>query len=646
MASDLGRLSAVFDEMASEDGLVDADGLATALKIDNPLLARRMFELFDLDGSGGVQSSEFLEVVNRLRSADPRERIRFAFRLHDLDDNGCISHSELSQMIRAGLEQSRLELSEPQIEALVDALFTEADRDADGSIREDEFATTLEKWPELRDALAVGPTAWLQPQAPPWPSAPRPPLRRWIANRVPTLTLATLWIASTVVFFAFGFFAYDGEGLPIQVARGCGMALNYNGMLILLPMMRTTLTRLRQSAIGRSLPVDDAIDFHRWVGQTMFALAVVHSAAHLVNYVRLPASLWEQLFGTTAGLTGAVLLAVFTVMTLTAQQAIRKREYFEVFYFAHLLYIVWFGLLLWHGPRFWMFATVPLVGFLVDRALAAQQSDHKTTIHAGNILTSGVTELVIHRPRHFEYQPGMYVWVRIPAIAPHECHPFTVSSAPESPDFITLHVRSVGNWTRALHRHFRSVEPSTPNVRVWVGGPYGTPAQHIFDSEVAVLVAGGIGVTPFASILSSLAARRQAGSPIGLRKVWFYWINRGQHAFEWFGELLSRLERDNADGFFEIRIFMTAMQARSDLKSATLHIAMDLHHAETRIDLVTGLQARTRPGRPRWDEELQAIAAAHPDTAVDVYLCGPADLAKDVQRHADMRGFSFRRERF
>ena len=42
-----------------------------------------------------------------------------------------------------------------------------------------------------------------------------------------------------------------------------------------------------------------------------------------------------------------------------------------------------------------------------------------------------VTHLVISRPDNFRYQPGDYVFIRIPDIAQHEWHPFTISSAPE-----------------------------------------------------------------------------------------------------------------------------------------------------------------------------------------------------------------------
>jgi hypothetical protein len=42
------------------------------------------------------------------------------------------------------------------------------------------------------------------------------------------------------------------------------------------------------------------------------------------------------------------------------------------------------------------------------------------------------------------------------------------------------------------------------DIKVFVDGPFGTSSRRIFDSEHAVLISAGIGVTPFASILQSL----------------------------------------------------------------------------------------------------------------------------------------------
>ena len=72
------------------------------------------------------------------------------------------------------------------------------------------------------------------------------------------------------------------------------------------------------------------------------------------------------------------------------------------------------------------------------------------------------------RPRRFNYQPGDYVFLKIPSIAKMEWHPFTISSSPEQ-DFIGLHVRAVGTWTKKLYELIdkrnkplmRALEPAT-----------------------------------------------------------------------------------------------------------------------------------------------------------------------------------------
>ena len=40
--------------------------------------------------------------------------------------------------------------------------------------------------------------------------------------------------------------------------------------------------------------------------------------------------------------------------------------------------------------------------------------------------------------------------------------------------------------------------------KIAIDGPYSTSSRRIFDTEQVILIAGGIGVTPFASILQSL----------------------------------------------------------------------------------------------------------------------------------------------
>jgi hypothetical protein len=64
-----------------------------------------------------------------------------------------------------------------------------------------------------------------------------------------------------------------------------------------------------------------------------------------------------------------------------------------------------------------------------------------------------VTHLVITRPPNFKFKSGDYIFIRIPSITRYEWHPFTISSSPDLTDYLWLHVRSLGNWTKKLNEY-------------------------------------------------------------------------------------------------------------------------------------------------------------------------------------------------
>lgn len=54
-------------------------------------------------------------------------------------------------------------------------------------------------------------------------------------------------------------------------------------------------------------------------------------------------------------------------------------------------------------------------------------------------------------------------------------------------------------------------------------GPYGPSAEYILDNRYVMLVAGGIGMTPFASILRQIAYNLKNKKKLKIEKIWFYW---------------------------------------------------------------------------------------------------------------------------
>ena len=66
-----------------------------------PLPADRIFAVFDTDGSGTVNWKELVVGLARLRSPSPEDAMRFAFQLYDVDNSGFLSSSELMHVLSA-----------------------------------------------------------------------------------------------------------------------------------------------------------------------------------------------------------------------------------------------------------------------------------------------------------------------------------------------------------------------------------------------------------------------------------------------------------------------------------------------------------------------------------------------------------------
>lgn len=195
---------------------------------------------------------------------------------------------------------------------------------------------------------------------------------------------------------------------------------------------------------------------------------------------------------------------------------------------------------------------------------------------------SGAMELRIVKPS-FKYTAGQWLFIQVPDVSRWQWHPFTITSAPEDP-YVSLHIRQVGDFTHALGERLGAgpsvvaamtkaamkgaekddnslygtrgdfVEIDAENGSnlpiVRIDGPYGAPAEDVFNCEVAVLIGAGIGVTPFASILKHIWYRQQKGALGTLRRVEFFWVCRDAPSFGWFQSLLQEVEAAQADRKF------------------------------------------------------------------------------------------------
>jgi predicted ferric reductase len=341
--------------------------------------------------------------------------------------------------------------------------------------------------------------------------------------------------------------------------------------------------------------------------------------------------------------TGATLLAIFLVMWLFSRRLVRRSRRFELFHLTHLGYLVALPLLFLHGPHFWVWGTVPWLWFFVERAARMGRRHAPCRVFETTPMASDVTRLVLERPARFRYRAGDYVFLRIPAVARTEWHPFTLTSAPEDESRLMVHIRAVGDWTSTVLERIAERERDGLDTLVHVDGPYGSATRDIFETRHAIAVAGGIGVTPFASVLQSLLLGHGPDSP--LRKLRFVWLARDQYSFEWFRELLAELEKRDTTGLLDIHIYMTA--GRADMAGGILDVAQHLLAAQRRGDVVTGLRTHTAMGTPDFDRLFESFYREDPALPKPrVFFCGPQALGTAVERSCHRLGLRYRSERF
>lgn len=629
-------------------GDFDATDVQKALGLRSLFLAKRLLVALAADARQFETAEEFIRAAERMMAAPVPEKIEFLFSLHDVDGDGWIRRQDLDLLIHVALVEQALQLPESEVGRMVDAIMRAGDQDHDEKIGIEEFRQMMITHPEIQGRLADYGVSLLMPgkRARKRTLPPGSAWGGWVRSGALLASWLAAYAALNAILFLEAFFRYRAAGatIYIQVARGAGACLNLNAALVVVPMLRHTLTWIRRSVLGRAVPVDDAIDVHSLLGGVVVVLSLVHAGAHFLNVHsgRLTGLVLSNLLrATRTNWTGVALLAIFLVMWLFSRRFVRRSGRFELFYITHLGYLASLPLIFLHGPRFWMWGSAPWAWYFLERLLRAHRRRAPIRLLDAAPLRSGVTRLVFARPPGFDYAPGDYAFFRIPAVARHEWHPFTFSSAPENLYRLTVHVRSAGNWTSKLLYRIKSEIKGGRQPAVYIDGPYGTATRHIFDVPHAVAIAAGIGVTPFASILQSLLLGRSNSQ---LRKLRFVWLANDQHAFEWFRDLLGSLEKRDHEQLLDMHIYLTS--GRSDMAGGILDVAQKVMRAGSQGDVVTGLRTHTSLGTPDFDRLLESFYRDPGLPRPHVFFCGPPALGRIVAKSSRRLQLAFRSERF
>ncbi|EJU01055.1 hypothetical protein DACRYDRAFT_22860 [Dacryopinax primogenitus] len=428
---------------------------------------------------------------------------------------------------------------------------------------------------------------------------------------------------------------------------------------------------------------------------------------------------WQIHYEQAGGITGHVMLLIMVLMYTTAHHKVRA-QCFEVFWYTHHLAFFFMIGLYSHatgcfvrdsvdpdyistfpfystehclGYMSWRYTIWPGILYFGERMYREFRARRATQLDKVLVHPSGAMELRIIK-KSFKYTAGQWLFIQVPEVSRYQWHPFTITSAPEDP-YVSVHIRQVGDWTQALGERlgagpnvvaqmtkaalkasekdekmqmgmptrgdFVEVD-ETMNSRglpvVRIDGPFGAPAEDVFESEVAVLVGAGIGVTPFASILKHIWYRQRRGNLGALRRVEFIWVCRDASIFGWFQSLLQEIEAAQTDpNFLRINIYITQKVSEDTLYNIAVN------DAGAAYDPLTLLRSRTMFGRPDWPSIFSNLRMALEGgqylpgrestlkTRIGTYYCGPSAIAKALKSATSAQNtkslkFTFAKEHF
>lgn len=100
-ADEIRRLGKRFRKLDLDNsGALSVDEFMSIAELQQNPLVQRVIDIFDADGNGEVDFKEFIQGVSQFSvKGDKLSKLRFAFRIYDMDNDGFISNGELFQVI-------------------------------------------------------------------------------------------------------------------------------------------------------------------------------------------------------------------------------------------------------------------------------------------------------------------------------------------------------------------------------------------------------------------------------------------------------------------------------------------------------------------------------------------------------------------
>jgi predicted ferric reductase len=288
--------------------------------------------------------------------------------------------------------------------------------------------------------------------------------------------------------------------------------------------------------IEHSFGHDKMIKLHRIFGLTALVLVLFHVLA--VVTLRAAAFVNYQL-GLLLGSLALFLFIITLLFILGYKLFHSKYEYWEII---HQLNYIIFPIAYIHSlllspmiinrislQIIWDIMAVGFIGIVVYKILHGYQV-RKNRFQVVKVTQEASSIWTLHfKAQKFDFLPGQFMILRLihDGIV-SEPHPFTIASSPSS-DMLAVSIKAAGDFTGKIN------ETKLGDYAL-IDAPYGRFSFLEFPAQEYIFIAGGIGITPFMSMLRYMCSKRIT------KKVLLLWGNRTEKDIV-FREELNQLEQ-------------------------------------------------------------------------------------------------------
>uniref|UniRef100_A0A0D9WHG9 FAD-binding FR-type domain-containing protein n=1 Tax=Leersia perrieri TaxID=77586 RepID=A0A0D9WHG9_9ORYZ len=482
-------------------GMADSKEFASEVFV---ALARRR----SINPDDGITKEQLKEFWEEMTDQNFDSRLRIFFDMCDKNGDGQLTEDEVKEVIVLSASANKLAKLKSHAATYASLIMEELDPDHRGYIEIWQLETLLRdmvtaQGPPEKMKLASASLARTMV-----PSTYRSPMQRrytktvdFIHENWKRIWVISLWTILNIGLFTYKFAQYRSRdafevmGYCVCIAKGAAETLKLNMALILLPVCRNTLTRLRSTALSKVIPFDDNINFHKVIALTIAIGSATHTLAHVTcdfprliscpkdkfdatlgpyfNYVQ---PTYPSLVASTPGWTGILMIIImsfsFTLATHSFRRSVVKLPSplhhlagFNAFWYAHHLLVIAYILLVlhsyfifltkqWYKRTTWMYLAVPVLFYACERTTRKlRETSYRVTVIKAAIFPGNVLSIYMNKPPSFKYKSGMYMFVKCPDVSPFEWHPFSITSAPGD-DYLSVHIRTLGDWTTELRNLF------------------------------------------------------------------------------------------------------------------------------------------------------------------------------------------------